>query len=244
MRSKLVELAGDDVDVSRPSRRITPSTSEPNSPRIANGDEFFSVRTRERIRCALDLLQCVGDAILDRRLVAPRDEVHDRFGVARALEDRAFRLEIAAQRIVVREVAIVSEGDRSARVVDRERLRVLEVRAARRGVADVPDRARTLELRDVGGRERRLDAVHRAVEEELLAVARCDAGGLLPAVLERVNAEVRELRGFRVPVDTEDAAHARVLAASIALRHARRLPRSGQSLIESHSEACRSPRGT
>ena len=41
---------------------------------------------------------------------------------------------------------------------------------------------------------------------ELLAVARDDAGRLLPAVLQRVQAEVRDVRGLGVPVDAEDAA--------------------------------------
>ena len=41
---------------------------------------------------------------------------------------------------------------------------------------------------------------------ELLAVARDDAGRLLPAVLQRVQAEVGHVRGLGVAEDAEDAA--------------------------------------
>jgi hypothetical protein len=41
---------------------------------------------------------------------------------------------------------------------------------------------------------------------KLLTVARDDAGALLPAMLKRVKAEVREVRSFGVTVNSEDAA--------------------------------------
>src|SRR5439155_24029851 len=44
------------------------------------------------------------------------------------------------------------------------------------------------------------------VSDEPLAVGRSDAGALLPAVLEGVEAEVGELCGFRMAVDREYAA--------------------------------------
>jgi hypothetical protein len=43
------------------------------------------------------------------------------------------------------------------------------------------------------------------VEVELLAVTRGDTGRLLPAMLERMKPEVREVRRLGVPVDAEDA---------------------------------------
>ena len=54
--------------------------------------------------------------------------------------------------------------------------------------------------------KRVLDEAHRAVREELLAVARDDAGRLLTTVLESVEAQVGEIRSLRVAVDAEDAA--------------------------------------
>ena len=58
------------------------------------------------------------------------------------------------------------------------------------------------------GAEHVLDEAHLAVR-----VAGCspslrdDAGGFLPAMLERVQAEVRDVGGLGVAVDAEDAAH-------------------------------------
>ena len=61
-------------------------------------------------------------------------------------------------------------------------------------------------LRELLLREGVLHEAHRAVRVELLAVARDDAGRLLPAVLERVQAEVRHVGRLGVAEDAEDAA--------------------------------------
>ena len=47
---------------------------------------------------------------------------------------------------------------------------------------------------------------HRARDAHLLAVGGGDAGALLAAVLERVEAEIREVGGFGMAEDAEDAA--------------------------------------
>jgi hypothetical protein len=122
------------------------------------------------------------------------------------LEDRTALLELFAERVGVREVAVVADRERALCVVDGERLGVLEVRAARGRVPDVTDRDATGELREVLLAERVLHEAHRAVEMELLAVGRDDARRLLPAMLKRVKAEVREVRRLDVTVDAEDAA--------------------------------------
>ena len=112
---------------------------------------------------ALDLAQRVGDAILDRALRAHRDQMDDDFGVARALEDRAASLELFAQRLGVRQVAVVGDRDRAARVVDRDRLRVFQERAAGGRVAHVADGVVAAELRQLLGREDVDDVAHPAV---------------------------------------------------------------------------------
>ncbi len=177
--------------------------------RITDGDHLALGEEEERVG-ALDLAERVGDLIGRELLRAHGDEVDDGLGVGGALEDRAARLEALAQLGVVGEVAVVGDGDRAARVVDGEGLHVLEVRAARRGVAHVADGGRAGQRREILGAEDGLDEPHGAVGEEPLAVAGDDARGLLPAVLERVQPEVGEVRRLGVPVNPEDAAHARL----------------------------------
>ncbi len=50
------------------------------------------------------------------------------------------------------------------------------------------------------------DKAHALFRAELLAVEGDDTGGLLAAMLERVQAERRQRRGIRVPQDAEHAA--------------------------------------
>ena len=61
-------------------------------------------------------------------------------------------------------------------------------------------------LQPVGG-EDVVDVAHLAHGAQLVAVGRDDARRLLPAVLKRVQAEVREICRFRVSVDSNDPAH-------------------------------------
>ena len=74
--------------------------------------------------------------------------------------------------------------------------------------------------------ERVLHEAHRAVRVELLAVARDDAGRLLPAVLERVEPEISHVRGFGVAEDAENAALVVEMVVAVVVvsmsRHARR----------------------
>jgi hypothetical protein len=54
------------------------------------------------------------------------------------------------------------------------------------------------------GDEDFLDFTHGAVDVEIVAVARDDAGGFLAAMLERVETEVGEVGGFGMSEDAED----------------------------------------
>jgi hypothetical protein len=49
------------------------------------------------------------------------------------------------------------------------------------------------------------------MHEYLLAIARNDPSGLLSAMLQRVQSEVREVRSLGVTVDPEDTAHGRLI---------------------------------
>ena len=91
----------------------------------------------------------------------------------------------------VGEVAVVAE--REAGVGDRavHRLRVAPRARTGRGVADVADREMTVERREPALVEHLRDEAHVLDDGDRLAVAHRDAGRLLPAVLQRVEAEVR-----------------------------------------------------
>ena len=90
--------------------------------------------------------------------------------------------------------------------VDEDRLRVQELALAGGRVPRVTDG-------DVAGErgERRLvedvvDVAHLTHRTDARAVCRRDASALLPAMLQRVESEIGELRGLAVAVDAEDAA--------------------------------------
>ena len=100
------------------------------------------------------------------------------------------------------------ERDRARAAVVDERLRVRPAVRAGRRVARVPDRelaGERLELllvEDLG------DEAHVADDREAPAVGHRDARGLLPAMLEREEAEVREAGDLAVSrADSEDTTH-------------------------------------
>ena len=196
-------LARDDVRVL--VARQDAQTKRADAAGIAHDDDRVFVHEEERIG-ALHAAQRVGDAVFDRDFVALRDEVDEHFGIARRLEDRAGLLELGAELVGVREVAVVADRERAPRVVDREGLGVAQVRAASGRVTDVADGEAAGKLRELLLAEGVLHEAHRAVRRELLAVARDDTGRFLSAVLQRVEPEVRDVGRLGVAVDAEDAA--------------------------------------
>jgi len=80
----------------------------------------------------------------------------------------------------------------------------------------VPDRNPARQLGQLVLREGVLHEAHGAVGVELLRVARDDARRLLPAVLKRMKAEVRDVGGLGVIEDPEDAAF--VVKAIVVVR--------------------------
>ena len=140
-------LAGDDVHV--PLRREEAEAERADAHRVAHGDDRVLGHEEQRVR-ALDPGERVGDPVLDGHLFARRDEVDEDLGVGVALEDGPARLELGAELFLVREVAVVADGQRAARVVDGDRLGVLDVRAAGGRVAHVPDGDATRQLARAG----------------------------------------------------------------------------------------------
>ena len=115
----------------------------------------------------------------------------------------------------VGQIAVVGDRNRAMTAIDRQRLRVLDVTSAGGRVADVSDGAASRQLVDLIGRKDVLNEAHPAVHEELLAVARNDARGFLPSVLQRVQAEIGQIRGFIGP---KHAKHAALIMKMIVVR--------------------------
>jgi hypothetical protein len=153
------------------------------------------------------------------------DEVDDDLGVGRGGEDRPRRLELVPEQLGVDEVAVVRDRDRAPRVLHREGLGVLEVRGARRRVADVADGGAALQPREHVRREDVRDEPHLAVDVEALAVGGDDPGRLLAAVLERVEPEVGVVRGvleLAEGPDPEDSTLFLLLVEDGVVPHGRR----------------------
>ena len=201
MRADQVEgarLGADDPGVAEAAER-----ERPEAVRIARGDQPVLGQHGERVGAA-DLRDRLADRLFDRCGLRAGVEVQDDFGVAAGLKDRAVAHELVAQLEGVDEVAVVAHGDLAVRAVDEEWLRVLELALARGRVACVPDR-------DVTGKrlqrlfvERLGDLPHRARDAKLLAVGGGNAGALLAAMLERVEAKVGEVGGLGMSEDSKN----------------------------------------
>src|SRR5258708_6844169 len=130
--------------------------------------------------------------------------MHDNFGVAVGLEDGAAMLEAAAPLGGVGEVAIVAQRNFAFVAVDHDGLGVEESFVARSGVARVADGETSRKLREDAGLENFFDLAHGAVHVQLFAVAGNNAGGFLSAMLQRVKAEIGEVRRLGMAEDAED----------------------------------------
>ncbi|KAM3334101.1 hypothetical protein ACQJBY_028883 [Aegilops geniculata] len=176
--------------------------------RVAHGEELVGREEEQRVG-ALEALAGVADAGEQRARERRGDEVEDDLRVRRVVEDGALRLQLVAQRQVVHQVAVVRHGELPEPVPGEERLHVAQLGlAAGGGVADVAD----------GGLPGEAPEVRRVPEHvadepqprhglELAVVpGGADAGALLPAVLQLLQAQVAERRRLRVPHDAEHAA--------------------------------------
>ena len=119
------------------------------------------------------------------------DELGRHLGVGVGAEGDAHLDELAAQGVEVDERAIVRQRD--DHVVDggEVRLRGLPALGASRAIAHVPDGDPAWHGREVGIREHLRHQAKVLAYEHGVAVAHGDAGGLLAAVLQRTQCEVR-----------------------------------------------------
>jgi len=173
--------------------------------RIAHADDLV-LRDGDEREGAFHLVEGGDQPRLDVAMRA-RHEVVDDLGVGRRLEEAALADQHAAQEGRVGQVAVVAEREAAEVELGEERLDVAQDGLAGGGVAVVPDREPARQRLDHALRaEVVADLAERAMAVELPAVRRDDPARLLPAMLERVQAEGGERRGVLVPVHGEDAA--------------------------------------
>ena len=193
-------LGADDVRVAEAAER-----QRPEAVRIANRNQPV-LRQHDQRKRALHLRDRLDDRVFDAARFRSRVEVQNHFGVAVRLEDRSLLNQLVAQLARVHDVAVVAERDLAVRAVDQDRLRVEQLALARRRIAHVSDRQRSgqagqrFAVEDVG------DVAHLAGDAHLRAVGRGNAGAFLPAMLQRIQAEIRHVGRFGVTEDAEDAA--------------------------------------
>ncbi len=223
-----VERAGlgrEDDGVAEPAHRQRPPAA-----RIARGEQRVAHRDDQAVG-AVHALQRVGQAQRGRRRRGARELVDDDLGVVRRGEDRPLVLELVTHLGGVDQVAVVGERDEAALRARDDGLRVVDCRRAGGAVARVADGRRPRDLRELM-RERIRERAHPAHGARLSGVVdRHDADRLLTAMLEGVQAELRDMRRVGMAVDSENAAHEfrswlrsrRSLSPPLSLRGERRL---------------------
>ena len=162
----------------------------PHPVRVAEGDDRVLGHRHGRVGAAQPRHH-VGDDVLDEAAVVGGEQRRDDLRVRGAAEGDAALLQLVPELDRVGQVAVVGERD-LAPVVAPDRLRVLPGAAAGGRVADVADRhvarqrPQLLLVEDLG------DEAGVAHRRDVAALAGGDAGRLLAAVLQRVEAEVGE----------------------------------------------------
>ena len=182
--------------------------------RIARADQLLVGHADERIG-AFELAQAFDEAVDEAVALGARDEVQDHLGVGGRLHHGAVVDELAAQRNAVGQIAVVTDREAAAFELGEQRLYVAQDGLAGGRIAHVADGAHAGQAVDhLAAGEVVADQTHAALRVEALAVERNDAGGLLAAMLERVQAERGDGGGVRM---AEDAEHPAFLAEPVGV---------------------------
>ena len=188
-------LGADDVERARLRRDAVALAEQterqrPQPRRIAERDDAVLGHHDRRER-ALEPRQHVLHRVLDRLRRVGGEQRGDDLRVGRRAERDAAVLQLGVELDRVDEVAVVAERD-LAPVGAPDGLRVLPRVGAGRRVADVGDRHIPLQRAQLLLVEHLVDEALIAHRHDVAALGGRDARGLLPAVLERVEREVRE----------------------------------------------------
>src|ERR1700689_3828174 len=146
--------------------------------------------------------------------------MQNHFGIAGRLKDGSLTLQVASQFLGVSDVAVVRYGDLSLITRDEKRLRIQQDGIAGGGITRVADRHVAGQAGDLLRRENIRHVPHRFGTPNLAMVAGCDACALLPAMLQRVEAEISQVGSFGMAVNGE---HTNLLAKLVQLDFSRRL---------------------
>ena len=166
--------------------------------RVAEGDDAVLGHDHDR-EGAAQARQHVGDRVLDALGGVRGDHRGDDLRVGGRAERDAALEQLVVQLQGVDQVAVVRQRDLAPRAVGAlralHRLGVLPGVGAGRRVAHVADRELAGERAQVVLAEHLADEAELAAGDDVpAAVGRGDPGRLLPAVLERVQGEVRQTR--------------------------------------------------
>ena len=204
LRAERVERAG--FRGEHPAAAEAAEAERADAERVAHAEQRVRGQQRQRVGPG-GAPHHVVEALLPVAPGGGREELREHLGVRPGLELDAALDKVAAQQVGVDDVAVVRERELALRAGDDQRLHVRV--GARPGgrVARVADRVRAPEVGQDLLVEDLCDEAH--LGEALdpgLAVGGGDAGRLLPAVLERVEAEEGE--SSHILAGGEDAHHA------------------------------------
>ena len=159
------------------------------SMRVARDEDPVSGQKHQRKR-AFQLQQRFAERSGKRPLARPRDQMQNHFGIAGGLENGAVAFQFAAQFSGIGDVAVVRDRDVSFIAGDRKRLGIEQHRIAGGRIAGVADGGFAGQSSQHFRRENFGHVAHALVAINFAAVAGRDAGAFLPAMLERVEAQV------------------------------------------------------
>jgi hypothetical protein len=140
-------------------------------------------------------------------------------GVRGRLADGAARDDVAPQRQTIGEIAVVADGDATHFELGKQRLHIAQDRFARGRIPHMPHRHVAGQLlHDTRIGEVIADETEMPLGKELPSIEADDARRFLPAMLQRMEAERREGRGFGV---AQNAEHATLFVQRVAMKSER-----------------------
>ena len=207
------ELGPDGVDRAAfarddPTALVGPADAQgPNPIGVARRLDMIGEQEKQRIRAlkmVQDVAQRVGLALVTRL----GQEMHDDLRVVGGFEDAAVGFVFVPEQAGVDQVAVVGHRHLPTRVLGQQWLAVLHLGRSARGISDVTDGDRVLQLRQGlrAAAEDPRNGAHPLVALDGFPVAGGDSRRLLPTMLEGVQTEIGLLHGVGVAEDPEQAA--------------------------------------
>src|SRR5216684_2898885 len=173
--------------------------------RVANRDQLPGSQEQHR-ESAFGFAQDFGNRLRNAGRARAGDAVQNYFGIGRRRKDGAFFFQAFALFAGERQVAVVADGDLAMLTGDQKRLAFAHRNFSGSGIANVTNRAGAGQTIEGWLIKSFRDIAHRALSHQTLAVGRDHATRFLAAMLQRVQAEISQARGFRVAVDAKHAA--------------------------------------